>query len=151
MYNMELAKFLVQAKVNTYASGDTEVERKLFDGCKELVYREDGLKYRDRYFGGNPFIGEEIVWSENDIVWGMNYYGTVFSDEVSAKSVYQFLQKAMRQITEDRPFRGPENFKKGDFKYVDKSNGSINMFQGIETILYKEREVYRLCYHGGLM
>ena len=146
---MKLAKFLIQAKISTYASGDASVERELPDGCKELIYSEGGFEYRDRYFGHDPFMGEEIVWHNDTIVWGMNYYGTVLSDEVSTKKVYIFLKKVMRQVTEARPFRGPDSFKEGDFEYVDKSDGNMKMFYGTETILYKEQEIYRLYYHGG--
>ena len=57
----------------------------------------------------------------------------------------------MRQVVETRPFRGPEKFKEGDFEYVDKSQGDINMFRGVEKIFHKGQEVYRLYYHGGCM
>ena len=57
----------------------------------------------------------------------------------------------MRQVVEERPFRGPDNFKEGGFEYVDKSSGDIKMFCGTETILFKGQEVYRLYYHGGCM
>jgi len=64
----ELSKFLVKAKVNTYAS-DTKTTI-LGDGSKELVFREGRLFYRDRYFGENPFIGEEMVFHEDKYIWG---------------------------------------------------------------------------------
>ena len=147
----KLAKFLVQAKTNTYASGDEGVERELPDSCKELIYDKGDFKYRDRYFGHNPFVGEEIVWRGNEVIWGMNYYGTVLSNKISTKEVYEFLKKAMQQVSKERPFRGPENFNEVDFEYVDKSYGDIKMFHGTETILFKEQEVYRLYYHGGSM
>ena len=127
---MELTKFLVQAKINTYASNGEGGEEVLSDGSKELKFKEKGFKYRDRYFGTNPFIGEEIVWNEEDRIWGMNYYGTVFSGEVSIEEIYEFLKKAMLRVSEARPFRGPDNFKEGNFEYIDKSNGDIKMFSG---------------------
>ncbi len=148
---MDLAKFLIQAKTNTYASGESAPKSVLTDGCKELIYCEDNFKYRDRYFGHNPFMGEEIVWRGDEMIWGMNYYGTVRSDKISSRKVYNFLKKAMRQVGAERPFRGPSNFKEGDFEYVDKSHGDINMFRGVETILFKGQEVYKLYYHGGCM
>lgn len=57
----------------------------------------------------------------------------------------------MRQVGAERPFRGPDDFKEGDFEYIDKSYGDINMFHGTETILFKGQEVYKLYYHGGHM
>ncbi len=147
---MELAKFLVKAKISTYASVGEREEKVLEDGSYELTYEEGEFKYRDRYFGFNPFIGEEVVWQNGKITWAMNYYGGVTS-EIPAKEIYAFLKKAMRQVKEDRPFRGPRNFKEEDFEYIDESEGNINNFSGTERILYKGKEVYKLYYHGGLI
>jgi hypothetical protein len=148
---MELSKFLVKAKISTYASSGEANERVLEDGAKELTFEDGEFKYRDRYYGFNPFVGEEIVWKDDKIVWSMNYYGKVASLVVSAKEIYKFLQQAMRQIKEDRPFRGPNNFKSGDFEYIDKSSGDVNDFSGTEKILFKGQEIYRLIYHGGIV
>jgi len=148
---MELSKFLVKAKIATYASEGEANERVLEDGAKELTFESDGFRYRDRYYGFNPFVGEEIVWKDDKIVWSMNYFGKISSDVVSGKEVYKFLQSAMRQVKEDRPFRGPNNFKSGDFEYIDESNGDVHNFTGIEKILFKGKEIYRLNYHGGSM
>jgi len=146
---MGLSNFLVKAKIATYASiGETD-ERVLEDGAKELVFEDGNLKYRDRYYGFNPFIGEEVVFENGKIVWSMNYYGKITSNIISAKQIYEFLKMAMRQVKEDRPFRGPNNLKSGDFEYIDKSTGDINDFSGTEKILFKGQEIYRLVYHGG--
>lgn len=148
---MKLIKFIIQAKINTYATVGEMGENTLDDGTKELIFSKDEFKYRDRYFGSNPFIGEEIVWRENKAIWGMNYYGSVLSHTVPAKDVYQFLKKAMQKVSEERPFRGPDNFKDGSFEYSDKSEGNVNFFRGVEVIKYKEKEIYKLYYHGGVI
>jgi hypothetical protein len=148
---MELSKFLVKAKIATYASEGEANERVLEDGAKELIFEDGEFKYRDRYYGFNPFIGEEIVWKNGKIVWSMNYYGKIVSDVVSAKEIYEFLKMAMRQVKEDRPFRGPNNFKSGDFEYIDESSGDVNDFFGTEKILFKGQEIYKLIYHGGIV
>jgi hypothetical protein len=146
---MELRQFLVRAKTGTYASEGEGDERILADGSKELTFQENEFKYRDRYFGFAPFVGEEVVWREGKVVWAMNYYGTVFGETVPADQVYRFLGKAMRQLQEDRPFRGPRSFEEQDFQYIDESEGTVENFIGVERILYQGQEVYRLDYHGG--
>jgi len=113
----QLSKFLVKAKINTYASSGEGGEKILPDGGKEFKFKERKFKYRDRYFGFNPFIGEEIVWQNEKIVWGMNYYGEIITKIFSAKDIYYFLQEALKRASEDKPFRGPDNFKKADFEY----------------------------------
>ena len=148
---MELSKFLVKAKIATYASGINANKRVLKDGAKELTFESDGYKYRDRYYGFNPFVGEEIVWKDNKIIWSMNYFGKIFSNIISEKEVYKFLQSALRQVKEERPFRGPNYFKSGDLEYIDESTGDIHNFIGVEKILFKGQEIYRLNYHGGSM
>ena len=148
---MELKDFLVEAKINTYASKGELTERILKDGSKELIYKEGEWKYRDRYFGSNKFIGEEIVWKNGRVIWGMNYYGKCLIDIVSSKEVYQFLRKALRQVQKDRPFRGPMELMEDDWKYFDKSMGNIDDFEGYEKIFYQEKLVYELKYHGGVV
>jgi len=146
---MKLAQFLVKAKINTYASSGEGGEKILPDGAKELEFEEGEFKYRDRYFGSTSFIGEEIVWQNGKIIWGMNYYGQTLSKIVSAKEIYQFLQEALRKVGEDKPFRGPDSFKRDDFEYINKAKGTVEEFKGEEAILYKGEAVYQLNYHGG--
>jgi hypothetical protein len=146
---VKLEQFLVKAKVNAYASGGEGGEELLADGSKELTFQEGEFKYRDRYFGWNPFAGEEVVWQGDQITWVMNYYGLVFDEVVPSGQVYVFLQKALSQVKEDRPFRGPQSLKGNDYEYLDESQGSVEQFIGVERILYQGREIYRLNYHGG--
>jgi len=65
---MELSKFLVKAKISTYASEGEANEIVLEDGAKELTFEDGEFKYRDRYYGFNPFVGEEIVWKNGKII-----------------------------------------------------------------------------------
>lgn len=146
---MKLEQFLVKAKVSAYANAGEGGEGILADGCKELTYQEGEFKYRDRYFGWNPFVGEEAVWQGEQLVWAMNYYGLVFDEVVPAGQVYAFLQQAMNQVAEGRPFRGPCTLRKDDYEYFDESNGNVDRFTGVERILYRGQEIYRLNYHGG--
>jgi len=147
----QLSKFLVKAKINTYASSGEGGERILSDGSKEFEFKEGEFKYRDRDFGYNPFIGQEIVWRNAKVVWGMNYYGKIVSEIIPAKDIYQFLQEALKRVTKDNPFRGPNNYKKDDFKYINKTKGNVEKFEGQEIIFYKNKLVYKLNYHGGLV
>ena len=148
---MKLNEFLVKAKIESYASGGEGGEKKLPDGTKELNYEEGNFKYRDRYFGFNPFSGEEVVWENGKVIWVMNYYGETFGNIFLAKKVFEFLKKAMKQITAERPFRGPKNFKEDDFEYTDENKGNVGNFEGVERIFYKGKEIYNLVYHGGFV
>jgi len=144
---MNLITFLVKAKINTYASNNKK--RTLKDGSKELIYKNINLIYRDKYFGFNPFIGEEVVWRNGKVVWGMNYYGKIISDKVDDEQLYEFLRKAMRLVKPERPFRGPAYLREGEWVYKDKSYGKVDNFKGVEIIFLKKKKVYELKYHGG--
>jgi hypothetical protein len=146
---MKLSQFLVKAKIHTYASGMEE--RELKNGSKELSYGEDEFAYRDRYFGFNPFAGQEVVWYKEKVVWVMNYRGRVLSERIPPKKVYQFLRKALRQVKENKPFRGPDHFAENDWTYVNQVEGSVKNFKGIEKIFFRGKPVYELGYHGGVI
>lgn len=145
----KLRLFIAAAKRNAYASAGEGGERALADGGKEFMFKRGDYTYRDIYYGSNPFIGEEIVWFKNKAVWGMNYCGRVVSKAVLVKEVYSFLKSALKKVTADNPFRGPEKYKCGNFSYVNKFEGTINGFHGFERILHKEKIVYGLEYQGG--
>ncbi len=147
---MGLSKFLVRAKRATYAS-EQSLERTLPDGCKVLTCQEGKYRYQDKYYGFNPFSGQETVWEDGKIIWSMNYFGKITSDAMPAKEVYSFLKNALRLVTRESPFRGPRLLTKGNLKYTNKTDGGIPRFTGVERILYKGNEIYRLDYHGGAM
>jgi len=145
---LELCKFLVKAKINTYTSGREGTI--LTDGSKELTFEEGEFVYRDKYHGFNPFIGGEVVFCKGKCIWGMNYYGYIIPSEgISQKEVYAFLREALKKVGKEKPFRGPKKYEENSFQYVNSVEGNLGMFNGIEKILYKGKEVYRLLYHGG--
>ena len=144
---MELSEFLIKAKTSAYANNGES--QKLADGCLELTYSADGFDYRDRYFGADPFVGQEIVFQDGKAIWSMNYYGRIVDKKYPAAQIYAFLQKAMRKVTLERPFRGPSAFEEGNFMYNDESSGTLDAFSGVERILFNRHKVYLLKYHGG--
>jgi len=146
-----LADFLVKAKLNTYAASGENNDKIFPNGSKIFKFEEKKIKYQDRYFGFNPFIGEEIVWKSGKIIWGMNYYGKIISKEVSEKQIYQFLREALKKITKNSPFRGPDSFNRKDLKYFNQVNGDIKNFMGKEKIFYNNKLTYILTYHGGFI
>ena len=146
---MELKEFLIKAKANSYASG-REGTKLPHDG-KELSFAEHEFTYTDRYYGENPFIGEEIIWKNGRVVWGMNFYGGVSSKTAPVGEVYKFLQQALRAAKDDQPFRGPEYFAYQEFEYHNEIHGTLEAFNGVERIFYQDEEVYKLTYHGGIV
>jgi hypothetical protein len=78
----------------------------------------------DRFLGSSAFIGQELLWRSDRLIWGMNYYGALTAPV--PPEFGDFLKKALRQVREERPFRGPHLLLEDDFEYVDESQGDIS-------------------------
>ena len=113
-----LSAFLVDAKRCTYAGLDDEatVSTPAFAGSKQLEYRDDGLSYRDIYFGMTYFVGQEVVQSGARVIWSMSYAGGLLpgiADRAEVAAIYAFLRQSLLRIEADTPFRGPLLFEEG--------------------------------------
>lgn len=150
MDNIILANFLVTARKNCYAIVDEITKITLPDGGTELVYKEGDLFYRDRYYGGEPFIGEEVVIYKGNVIWGMNLRGKVIkSDALTAGQIYSFVREALKAMRPETPYRGPSHFQSQDLQYSSRSLGNIEHFHGGEEIVYNGETIYEGFYHGG--
>ncbi|MBN1285823.1 MAG: hypothetical protein JXB47_10530 [Anaerolineae bacterium] len=145
-----LIAFLLDAKRATYASPDSRAKvAPVLPGSQQLEYREGALFYRDIYFGFDFFAGQETVYHDDAPFWSMGYAGGLLDPTIDAVPVYAFLGEALRQVRPERPYRGPEELRKGAYLYTDESHGEVERFWGIETIRYEGRAVYELRYAGG--
>lgn len=147
--NQELNKFLVQAKKSTYAAAKGDSKKILPDGSKEFTFADGDYFYRDRYFGSNPFSGQEVVFFKDKVVWAMNYYGSILDRTLNEKEVYEFLKKALLNVLENEPYRGPREFSSGDLRYSVNIETRDNVFIGHEAIYLENKKVYELFFHGG--
>jgi hypothetical protein len=143
----KLGLFLVEAKRNTYASekGSVAPSRK---GAKDLAYQKNGFSYVDSYFGEKDFAGEEVVYSMDIPIWSMNYYGRMLQDDVPVGFI-ETLREALLKVEVRAPYRGCGHLRRGDYDYYCHSEGNLRAFSGHEYIEYRQKEVYRLSFHGG--
>jgi len=151
MSNKELCQFLVTAKKQTYAAGDRAKKTIEKDKSTTMVFEQGDWRYHDNYFGGEPFGGREVVFFQGQPVYIMTYYGWVEESVTDFNQVYAVLQKALSQIPEDRPFRGPEQIIDGDFSYCNTFTGEVDNFSGQEVITRDGRIIYTTKYIGGLV
>jgi hypothetical protein len=152
--DQNFSEFLVAAKIATYAAQEdsTRVTPRL-KGSNQLEFRKGALFYRDIYFGGDFFVGQETVYFQTNPIWAMSYAGGINTGEDLAKTpgVYQFLQAALRAVPYQAPFRGPEMFTNDQFEYSNRILGNIHRFSGVEVIMFDNRPIYQLHYSGGLL
>lgn len=144
--NNEITAFLIKAKKVTYAGKGAETTSSR-PASHDLVYRENGMMYYDSYFGGDKFVGEEALWINNVPYWSMNYAGRVTGGNFSG----DFLKEALLNVPEDKPFRGPDYYKNGDYEYRCEVKGEFDWFQGYEKISFKGAEIYECCFHGSII
>jgi transcriptional regulator with XRE-family HTH domain len=142
----EAIGFLLRAKKNTYAGHGLEI-----DPCRiashDLQYEENDYFYFDTYLGGQCFSGEEAIWLHKSPIWSMNYSGRIIGEEFSG----DFLIEVLSQVREDKPYRGPDIFQKGDYSYHCKVEGEFVWYQGYEEIFYQDKKIYECYFHGGVV
>lgn len=81
----------------------------------------------------------------------MVMYGAVDASFKDFKTVYKFLQKALRNQAEDLPLRGPKLLREGEFVYKNKTKGNLENFFGEEKIYKGKKQIYKTTYLGGLV
>src|SRR3954454_16116243 len=135
----DLAAFLVEAKRHTYAGldDDATVAVPLLAGSKQLEHRAAPYAYRDIYFGVGFFVGQETVSRDDRVIWSMSYSGGVRA-EITGRdtflAIYKFLRQALLAVSVEEPYRGPHLFEQHGMVYRNDVEGSLDRFNGIETI-----------------
>ncbi|MHB8134690.1 MAG: DUF5680 domain-containing protein [Anaerolineaceae bacterium] len=147
IYSNPFILFLIKAKQNTYA-GEGQLSQPSRPTSKDLAFQEGSFKYIDTYLGDIDFMGEEAVWYEGKPIWGMNYVGRMLVEKIPGGFI-EFLKKALINVPQEMPYRGPEEMIDGDFSYTCCVEGAINWYKGVETILYKGQKIYQMNFHGG--
>jgi len=145
-----LRQFLIDSNKAGYAGGEEKKWVKESDGSTTIPFEKGEFRSNDNYFGGEPYGGRVVVFHKNKPVWIMVYYGWV-EEGVEFNPVYGVLKSALMRMPEDAPFRGPKEFKEGDFTYSNTWNGDINNYAGVEQITLGSKLVYKASYIGGLI
>ena len=151
----DLYKFLIEAKKQTYANENVKKVNPSRKGSHDYHYENDKMMYHDTYFGGTKFMGEEVVYFNNETpIWGMNYYGITIDETLSEEAMDKALRPALMMVGEDSnviPVRGPRNYQNGEYEYNFTVSGTLDNFEGCETIHKGKVKVYELKCHGGII
>lgn len=153
--NKELYNFLIEAKKQTYANANVEKVNSSRKGSHDYHYQNDKMTYHDTYFGGTKFMGEEVVYCNDETpIWGMNYYGITIDETLSEEAMDKALRPALMAVGQDEnviPVRGPKNYQNGEYEYSFLVKGDLDCFEGTETIYKGKTKVYELKCHGGII
>ena len=146
-----LTAFIVSAKRATYV-GDGKSAPASRRGAHDFTFEDGGFAYRDSYFGGTDFLGQEAVWQNGAPVWAMNYYGYILRpDLLDAVRAGATIKAALSTMYAEGRFLGGFEWEGPHGRYVDRSEGDAAHFHGREYILVQRVEAYALDYHGGLI
>lgn len=147
----KLNEFIVTAKAATYVGGGAK-SPSCRPGSHDLQFRKGPFAYLDSYFGGADFLGEEVVYFEDQPVWAMNYYGRILEPEqIEAAEAGQIIQESLSEMYKGKRFLGGFEHSTRGYTYVDTNAGDTLAFTGREWIELAGVRVYELVYHGGLI
>ena len=146
-----LHDFIIRAKAATYVgSGQKLLPYRL--GSHDLQFVDSDWAYHDSYLGESDFIGEEIVYYQRQVVWGMNYLGVILQpDRISSAQAGDVIKVSLTRLYEEGRFLGGFEHIVDELRYVDTSEGDFPLFHGKEWIEQAGQIVYELRYHGGLV
>lgn len=151
---VKIDEFLIEAKKQTYANSSIERITSSRLNSKDYEYKKDNMIYHDTYFGGTRFIGEEVVYLDNQTYWSMNYYGVTLDETLEEETMDNALRPALMLVGNDKniiPVRGPKEFINGEYKYTFEVDGDLSYFNGVETIYKNNVKIYELKCTGGLI
>ncbi len=109
--NKEFLELLVKAKKGTYANSDAPKVIPSRLNSKDYEFTDGNFTYHDTYFGGVKFMGEEVVYYNDNILWGMNYYGITIDSSLTEEVMDKVLRVA--NLKNKTKFILGKNLKKG--------------------------------------
>ncbi len=146
-----LAAFIVAAKRATYV-GEGQPSAPSRPGAHDLTFAAGPFTYRDSYFGGTEFHGQEVVWCSGDAVWAMSYHGYVIRPLlIDAARAGATIKAALAAMYQEGRFLGGFEWIGAHGTYRDNSTGNVARFTGREVIEVGNVEAYALEYFGGLI
>lgn len=130
------------------------IEQTFADGGTKIIWEDSDFRYSDKYFGGEPFGGMTVVRYHGKACYVMVYHGTVLLG-VEKDLVYCCLKKALMEIDEELPVRGPSSYKMmvDDIclEYQRTISGDLTQYSGKETISTPSGLLYEATFTGGLV
>jgi hypothetical protein len=139
-------QFLYQANTRGYGSVGVN-EEKLANGEHIIGWTDGEFEFKDVYYGGEPYAGQEVIFRKGRAFWAMQYRGFVEEGEDLAP-IYAFLGKVLTGTRVGLP-RGIDGTSEGEFEYGLVMKGDLAEFEAVETIKRQGRVVYSAKFLGG--
>jgi hypothetical protein len=119
-------------------------------GSHDHQFLSGDWAYHDSYLGESDFIGQEVVYHQARVVWGMNYFGYILEPTlITSAEAGRLIKSSLTKLYVEGRFLGPFHHSEGDLEYIDTNEGDVSFFTGREWIEQRGVKVYELLYHGG--
>ncbi|MEN8253491.1 MAG: DUF5680 domain-containing protein [Patescibacteria group bacterium] len=145
-----LKQFLIDSNNAGYATGEEKQWIKEKDASTTIPFEQGKWKSHDNFFGGEPYGGRIVVSYEGKPVWMMVYYGWV-EEGIDPDAIYAILRSALKQMPEDYPYRGPKEYREGEYTYTNTWDGEVDRYSGSEQITQNGKVIYKADYVGGMV
>jgi hypothetical protein len=146
-----LRAFILRAKSASYVGSGQHLLPYRLDS-QDLQFIDGDWAYHDSYVGNSDFMGEEIVYYQRQVVWGMNYFGYILQpDRISSAQAGHVIKVSLTRLYQEGRFLGGFEQTVDDLRYVDTNEGDFQLFHGREWIEREGQIVYELLYHGGVI
>jgi hypothetical protein len=147
----ELNDVVVAAKRACYVGGGDKAASSR-EGSHDLVWSRGPWQYRDSYFGGTDFLGQETIWLAGEPVWAMNYHGFILRpDLIDAQRAGETIKAALSALYAEGRLLGGFAWSGPHGDYQDTPEGTVELFAGEEAIYCAGSKAYGLRYSGGLI
>jgi hypothetical protein len=150
-----MEEFLIKANRFLYRNPENVIIKSLAGGdMKVIEYNDGGYTYRNYFTEGRNIYGQVIISFKKFPIWVMQYHGGATSDrvdEITIRKIKLLSMKNQGLADESYPIRGPRENKYSGLFYSNTLFGSIQKFQGQETIQFNDETYYHLSLSGGML
>jgi len=146
--NRKLQQFLYLANAHGYGSPEVNEERRQ-NGEHVITFAQDGFEFRDTYYGGEPYSGQEVIFANGRAMWAMQYRGRIMQGE-DVEPIYAFLGKVLTGPKLGLP-RGVDGTVADGLTYQFEMDGELDEFTAREIISRGKNVVYSAEFLGGLV
>lgn len=109
------------------------------------------MEYRDAYTDQDLYFqGQETIFEDGKPIWSRSYGGAA-EEGAETDKVFGYLQKVLREHVDVVRLPGNHEFADGDWKYLDKCQGTFEEFSGLEEIQLNGKRAHWTKYFGGVI
>ena len=137
--------FIRQALENKHL-GKLEIVPGENPGSKKMVFTSGNMRYENCFYGEKDFFGTEMIWEDDQAVWGRNYIGQVMKDELDTDFLHKMCVMAMYETNMPKSIYKATNDAK---EYKRNIIGSWSFFRGHDVVFQRGLQVYDCFYQGG--